>query len=94
MSKLIKGTDPQPSDNGFIGVDPIYQNFANETERPYLAEKGADKKVESQYVTKDVDTSQGATPEGDVEEEEVKEEESSTKSTPSTPTPPATPPAS
>lgn len=34
---------------GYVGVDPIYQNYANETEKPYAAEGGADALAEKAY---------------------------------------------
>ena len=75
-SQLTPGINPQPSDNGYIGVDPIYQNYANDTEKPYLAEKGPEAKIEKNYVTDDVDTSKGATAEGEapVEDDEPEDE--------------------
>lgn len=74
-SVLVKGVDGEPSDNGFIGVDPVYQNYANETDRPLLAEGGAESKLEKDYVTDDVDTTKGATPEGESEAEDKAEDE-------------------
>lgn len=97
--RLDKGGDPAPSENGFIGVDPIYQNFANETEKPFVAEGGAEKKVESQFLADEIDLDAGATPQGDVESEDAEEEEeedtSGGSTTPSTtPSTPSTPPSS
>lgn len=72
--QLLQGTDPQPAETPFVGVDPIYQNYANETEKPLLAEKGAEKKFEDLAYADEVDADFGATPEG---EAEAKEEEQS-----------------
>lgn len=35
--------------DGYVGVDPIYQNHANDTEKPYAAEGGADELAEKAY---------------------------------------------
>lgn len=102
-SQLIQGTDPDLSDNGYVGVDPIYQNYTNDTEKPYLAEKGPEKKVEELVYAEDVDTSKGATAEGEPDSEPEGEDtkttpDGSTKQTtqaaggsggPATPTPPS-----
>lgn len=37
-SKLTQGTEPELSKNGYVGVDPIYQNHANSTEGPIEAD--------------------------------------------------------
>lgn len=91
-SVLTKGTDPELSNNGYVGVDPIYQTFASETEKPFLAEKGPEKKIEDNYVSDDVDLDQAATPEGESDADKYKDEDekSSTPTPASTPTPPAT----
>lgn len=34
------------SDDGFVGVDPIYRNYANDTEKPLQADEGAEAKAE------------------------------------------------
>jgi hypothetical protein len=97
---LVKGTDAEPSDNGYVGVDPIYQTFANDTEQPLLAEKGAEAKVEDRYYADDVDTEAGATPTGEPEAEEKAEESKTSQTTGSgstqstTPSTPSTPPSS
>ena len=105
--RLDKGGYPDPSENGYVGVDPIYQNFANETEKPYVAEGGAEKKVEAPFLADEVDLDAGATPKGQSEaEEQVEEEEeqeeplnpggstSSSGGTPTSPSTPSTPPSS
>lgn len=39
--------NPNPfGDEAYAGTDPIYQNHANDTEKPYRASKGAEKKAE------------------------------------------------
>ena len=88
---LVQGNDAEPSDNGYIGVDPIYQTFANETERPFLSEKGPESKVEEAWVADEVDTAVSATPSGQSEAEEQREDDSSTTPTGSTTTPTTTP---
>jgi hypothetical protein len=42
--------DHLPTDEGYVGVDPIYQNHANDTEKPYAAEGGADGLAEDAYA--------------------------------------------
>lgn len=97
-SLLRQGESPSlESANGYIGVDPIYQNFANETEKPLAAEKGVEKKLEAVYYSDDTDFDAAATPqgEGDAEDEEEKAgtgQDSSGNTT--TPQSPATPPQS
>ncbi len=50
------GVSVNPSDNkvitdeGYVGVDPVYQNYANDTEAPYQADEGPDKLAEDAYV--------------------------------------------
>lgn len=91
------GTDAEPSENGYVGVDPIYQNYANDTDGPQAAESGPEAKVESDFYADEVDYEAGATPEGEKEAEEDAEEEdddddksqsSASTTTPSTPPPP------
>ena len=74
-AQLVQGTDPVPAETGFVGVDPIYQNYANDTEKPLRAEKGAEKKFEDLAYADEVDTDFGATPAGESEAQEQKEEE-------------------
>lgn len=38
------------SDDGFVGVDPIYQNAANKTDRPIAAKSGPDKAAEEAHI--------------------------------------------
>lgn len=56
-------SDAQLSENGYVAVDPIYQNFADETHRPGFPEEGAEAEVWKSFVSEDVDTSIGGTPE-------------------------------
>lgn len=85
------GTDPQPSDSGFVGVDPVYQNFANDTEKPFKAEKGPEAKAEEVLYADDVDFDKGAAEQGrssdedDVEDKEPVTPTGSTGSTTTTP---------
>jgi hypothetical protein len=47
-SQLVQPNDPgvTPFDRGgYVGVDPVYQNAANETERPIRADEGAEAEV-------------------------------------------------
>ena len=49
------GQSVNPSDvkaatkEGYIGTDPVYQNHANDTEKPLAAKGGADKLAEAAY---------------------------------------------
>lgn len=41
--------NPNPfGDEAYAGTDPIYQNYANDTEKPLRAAKGVEKKAEDQ----------------------------------------------
>jgi hypothetical protein len=81
-SVLVKGTDPDKSDNGYIGVDPIYQNYANSTEAPLqTSAKSAEGKLIAAELADDVDFKKGATPEGESDVEDSDKEEGSTPST-------------
>lgn len=41
--------NPNPfGDEAYAGTDPIYQNYANDTEKPLKAAKGVEKKAEDQ----------------------------------------------
>jgi hypothetical protein len=80
-SVLGQAVDPVlESENGYVGVDPIYQNFANETEKPYASEKGVEKKLEAPYYGDKTDFDKGATPEGEAEAEEQEEDEGQSSS--------------
>ena len=102
-SVLIKGTEQPKSDNGYVGVDPIYQNHSEERDKPRAAEEGPEAVLEEAFFTEDVDFDQTAPPEGSDEASEQAEEEqeqepapsSSTTPAPSTtPAAPSTPPSS
>lgn len=67
---LGKGVDPAPSDTGFVNVDPIYQNFANETEKPLAAEKGVEKKLEETVYAENADFDFGAAEDGEASDDE------------------------
>jgi hypothetical protein len=46
---VAKTVGPEQSllgEDGYVGTDPIYQNYANETEAPLAAEEGAEKVLE------------------------------------------------
>jgi hypothetical protein len=47
----------------YVGTDPIYQNHANDTEKPLQAEEGPDKSAEDFYL--DTVDSEGGTEAGD-----------------------------
>lgn len=45
--RVTKSVDPEDgtpfdTESGFVGVDPVYQNFANDTDDPSLADEGRD----------------------------------------------------
>lgn len=85
-AQLLQGKDPEPSKTGFVGVDAVYQNYANDTEAPRKAEGGPEAKVEKNAYDKDADFEYGKTEDGEVEEED--EDEDSSSNPPSTNTPP------
>lgn len=89
-----------PFDNaGYIGVDPVYQNAANETERPMRQTEGPEAQVikdaghEHNTGTFDdespVPTADERPEKEDKSDEEDENTESATPPTPSTPTAPA-----
>lgn len=99
-AQLRPGVDPEPSHTGFVGVDPIYQNYANATEAPLRAEKGPEKQIEETAYAKDADFEAGKTPEGqaaaaedDEEDEEPVVTTPTTNSPASSSTPPPVPPS-
>lgn len=59
-----KSEDQGLSDNGYIGVDPIYQNHANDTEAPIQSEKGPEAKIFNNHYTDDVDFGSTGSEEG------------------------------
>jgi hypothetical protein len=89
------GTEPGLSENGYVGVDPIYQNHANHTEAPYEAEDSAESKLHAKELSDDVDFSLTDPPEGEGDVVDTDETTTapgasgSTSSGPSTPAPPA-----
>ena len=93
-SVLLQGTDPDVSDNGYVGVSPEYQTYANETEAPLKAD-GVVGKAFDEYLSDDVDFTKAATDDGQrptEEEQKEKEDEQSTKNpTKPSPTAPSTP---
>lgn len=49
-SKVVGPKNPDDfTEEGYIGVDPIYQNHANDTEAPIKADEGPEAKVVEQY---------------------------------------------
>ncbi|SRR6266540_328473 len=76
--------DPQLSDNGYVGVDKIYQNSASHVDAPYEGDpESAEGKVHAQFLSDDVEF--GTTVIGGI----VTEEEGGDGGTPATsPTPP------
>ena len=42
----MKNPDLEPTKDGYVGTDPVYQNFANDTEKPLAADGGADQLAE------------------------------------------------
>lgn len=84
-AQLVQGSDPEPSKTGFVGVDSVYQNFANDTEAPMKSEEGAEAKVEEKYYAEDADFEAGKTGDG----ESSDEEEESNYSTPPSSNPPS-----
>jgi len=88
-----------PFDNaGYIGVDPVYQNAANETERPLRQTEGPEAQIikdaghEHNTGTFDDESpipEPDEKPEKKDEEEKDENAESATPPTPSTPTAPA-----
>ena len=85
-TQLQQGSDPEPSETGFVGVDPIYQNFANDTEKPLRAEKGVEKKLEDVVYADEVDEDFGAPEKGS---SGAKEESKPTSPSGSSTTPPS-----
>lgn len=92
-AQLVQGTDPELASTPFVGVDPVYQNYANDTEKPLRAEKGAEKKFEDLAYADDVDEDFGKAEAGESTGEEKEEEEEESKTPASTPTGGSTPPS-
>lgn len=81
-SVLLQGEDPHLSTNGYVGVDPVYQNAANDTEKPMQADKGAEAKVFEKFLADDVEYPELGT-EGSDDADEYKEDEDEKKEEPS-----------
>lgn len=85
---LIKGTDPTPSENGYVGVDPIYQNYADVTHKPFRAgEESPEAVFEDALYSEDADFDAGATPESVEDAEDDEDYEDEEEETPSSNTP-------
>lgn len=97
-SVLVKGTEQPKSENGYVGVDAIYQNHSEERDKPRAAEEGPEAVLEESFLADDVDFDATAPPETNgeaseqAEEEDPKKVQGSPSSAPSQ-TPP-TPPSS
>lgn len=90
-TQLKKGQDGEPSKNGYVGVDPIYQNHASHTEAPMKGDEGIEQELLNEnFLADDVDFDSTATPDGQGDEED-EEEKPASPSGPSTPAPPAPP---
>ena len=68
---VVEGNDV----SDYVGVDPMYQNYANETEKPLKAEEGVDYVAESVHAAGGLSTNEGAvvtdgTGDGEVQVEE------------------------
>jgi len=48
MKPLFPTQNPtgEPTEDGYLGTDAVYQNYANDTEKPLAAEEGADQLAE------------------------------------------------
>lgn len=68
VAKTVGPNESLISEDGFVGVDPIYQNAANETEMPLASEEGAEKVLEDRVLTQVEDAAKA-------EEEKQKEQE-------------------
>ena len=49
-ASIVAGTNPEIDDSGYIGVDPIYQNAANEVDEPLTPTEGPEAITEEAYV--------------------------------------------
>ena len=67
---VVEGNDV----SDYVGVDPMYQNYANETEKPGKAEEGVDYVAESLHAAGGLSTSDGAVVTDDEGEVDVTEE--------------------
>lgn len=84
-TQLQPGVDPSPSDTGYVGVDPIYQNFANETEKPYAAEGGPEAVVEETVYADNANFNAGRTSPGLTEDVDYEDDEDDEEAEPESP---------
>lgn len=49
-AKTVGPNESLVSEDGFVGVDPIYQNYANDTEAPYQSDEGVEKDLEDRAM--------------------------------------------
>lgn len=86
---LLTGVNPAEQDHlvsdGYVGVDPVYQNHANDTDKPRASEDGAEKKAEEAFVASLTATVSES--EDDEDDEDDDDLEPVTTSTPATPVP-------
>lgn len=68
-SVLDPGSNPELSTNGYVGVDAVYQNAANDTEKPRQADKGPEAKVFSEFLDEDAEFPELSNEDGDDEQE-------------------------
>lgn len=50
--KIVPGTTRDLEEDGFVGVDPEYRNYARDTEKPMRSEEGAYKAIEDRVLGK------------------------------------------
>lgn len=46
----VNPSDQLDEDSAYVGVDPIYQNYASDTEKPYASEEGPEAEAEALYL--------------------------------------------
>lgn len=49
-AKTVGPNESLVSEDGFVGVDPMYQNYANETDAPLASESGPEKDLEDRVL--------------------------------------------
>ncbi len=75
--------------DAYVGVDPVYQNYASTTEKPLRSEKGAEKALEDEvYGNKDGNVDEDESDESDDSADDKKDEDS-TQSSSNAPTAPS-----
>lgn len=84
--KIVEGEVPnQLQEGGFVNVDPIYQNYANEADAPLHAEEGVYADMDDQMFGKDeakkVRENQKASASSEDDEDEEEDDKSTTKPT-------------